>query len=530
MPTYNLVFYDIRAYDVFGNATSGTNVYTGPATADGIIAITDNEAGIEGLTLDDDTAGLETATGTATLNGNTSTDSTVDAERSWTIRDTVTNEVFEVSELDIELGDAAGDYLISERPLVVGRSYETLAYNGNPDVLIGHPAFNYTEQRGFSVVDGTAGDDSIGLGYTDGDGDAVTTAADEIDGADGNDTIDGDAGDDTIEGGGGADQITGGAGDDVITGGSGDDTLVLSQGGGGDTFSDFATGDQINSQALTDVGNALTDENGVVTADEVTVTGGGGSDQILTFPGGETLTVPDGTVDTTNAATQTASLVAMGVPPCFALGTLIQTPRGDIPVEDLVVGDLVDTIDHGPQPLRWTCRREINFDSPNNHRGDLDRPIIFEQGSLGDDTPRRDLIVSPQHRMLLNMGEAAAKFGSPEVLARAKAMTCLRGVRRMYGRKSVTYFALLFDRHEVIIAEGAKTESFLPGPMVMAGFTEEQRAEIASLWDDTGNGWGRDTRRPARKIVQQKRALQSFLRRESAEHISQEAGLQRALQ
>ena len=115
MPTVTVRFYDgTPQTHGFPTTTSGFFTYTGPYAREGRIEITDNEAGIEGQTLDDDSNGAETATGTATINGLTSTNSTVDAELSWIVRDTVTGDEFVVVSLEVEQGDAVGTYTLSE--------------------------------------------------------------------------------------------------------------------------------------------------------------------------------------------------------------------------------------------------------------------------------------------------------------------------------------------------------------------------------------------------------------------------------
>lgn len=334
------------------------------------------------------------------------------------------------------------------------------------------------------------------------------TGNDTIDGGSGSDTIYGDAGDDqlyggtggdTLYGGDGSDTIDGGSGDDTFFGGAGEDVFVLTTGGDDDTASDFDSSDngqsvtafgitrsgmtdQIDTSGLTDVGNGSTNQDGIVTADEVVVTGGGGSDQVLTFPSGETLTVPDGTIDTTSAQTQFASLVAMGMPPCFATGTRILTPLGERLVDDLWPGDQVITADHGPQTLRWIGRRDVDFTDPSNRRARDDKPVLIKAGALGDGQPTRDLVVSPQHRMVLSGKGVVNAFGTSEVFAIAKSLTSLPKVRTMAGKLQVSYFALLFDRHEVIFAEGAPTESFRPGPLVTSSFSADQLEEIHQIY------------------------------------------------
>lgn len=239
----------------------------------------------------------------------------------------------------------------------------------------------------------------------------------------------------------------------------------------------------------------------------------------MTFPSGETVTVPDGTIDTSTPAAQFADLVAMGVPPCFAPGTLLATPGGETPVELLKPGDLVLTADRGPQRLRWIGRREVRF-GPENPRGDKDKPVEIKAGALGrgpdGPVPRRTLVVSPQHRMVLS-GQAIAKtFGTSEVFAVAKALTRMDGIRRMNGKRRVIYYALLFDRHEVIYAEGAPTESFRPGPVALSAFDPDHRAQIFAIYPGLATDPEAALGPPGRKITRRRdieRFLETYIRR-----------------
>lgn len=154
--------------------------------------------------------------------------------------------------------------------------------------------------------------------------------------------------------------------------------------------------------------------------------------------------------------------------PCFCEGTLIATPSGDVPVETLKVGDLVVTKEHGAQPVRWTGVRRLTrreLDETDQH------PIEFKPGSLGQGRPRRRLRVSPQHRLLVE----------GDVLAPARGLTELPDVRVMRGCKGVQYHHILLERHEVIYAEGAETESFLPGPTFLQSCRLSDRLSLARL-------------------------------------------------
>lgn len=220
MPTYTVGLYNTNPASVFSTGVGSTFTWTGSSDTVGTATITDNEPNNQGWTLDDDNNGGETATANVTIGGNTSTGSNVDAELVWTIRDTVTGKVFEVVQLDVENGAAAGFYTLSEIPLISGRSYEVVAYDTNPNVAAGDPAFNFTNYvEADDIVNGTTGDDTITTAYTDHDDDAVGNGADVVAGGDGNDSIVTGGGSDTITGGGGSDTIEGGNGADTIYGG-----------------------------------------------------------------------------------------------------------------------------------------------------------------------------------------------------------------------------------------------------------------------------------------------------------------------
>lgn len=320
---------------------------------------------------------------------------------------------------------------------------------------------------------------------------------DLISGGGGDDRLDGGADDDSVGGGAGNDTLAGGIGNDTLTGGSGDDTFVLDATGGDDTITDFNVGnDQFDTSALDDssLGAAA---DGTVTADEVIVSGGGGSDQILTFPNGETITVPDGTVDQSTQQTQFASLVAMGVPPCFAPGTMILTERGEVPVEQLRIGERIITADRGFQPLRWMGKRTEVFSQDN----DSQIPIEIKAGALGPDLPKKALVVSPLHRMVLTGPDINRTFDAEEILVLAKALTGQPKIRRMKGKRQIDYFSLLLDQHEIIFAEGTATESFRPGHVAMSGFEPLVREQIYQIYPKLRNDPVEGLGPPARQIA-----------------------------
>lgn len=190
-----------------------------------------------------------------------------------------------------------------------------------------------------------------------------------------------------------------------------------------------------------------------------------------------TYTISDGLGETDTG------FVTVSTVPCFVAGTLIRTPDGEVPVEDLAPGDLVETQDNGPQPLRWIGRRQVAATGAM-------APVRIAAHTYGD---HQDLMVSPQHRILIRDGLSELLFGEPEVLVPAKHLVNGRTVTRQAGG-TVDYVHLLFDSHQVVFSAGLPTESFLPGPQTAGMFEADVLAEICGLFPEldpaTGAGYG----------------------------------------
>ena len=160
---------------------------------------------------------------------------------------------------------------------------------------------------------------------------------------------------------------------------------------------------------------------------------------------------------------------------CFVEGTQIRTLGGEAPIEDLEIGDLIPTMDHGAQPIRWIGCRTV----PGHGRL---APVEFVTGALGN---TRNLRVSPQHRMLLSGHPVELHAGYDTALAAATHLVNGRTIRRVI-RPRVTYYHLLFDAHEVIWSEGCLTESFHPGATAWSALEEASRDEILALFPELG--------------------------------------------
>ncbi|KPA22774.1 hypothetical protein shim_10620 [Shimia sp. SK013] len=255
----------------------------------------------------------------------------------------------------------------------------------------------------------------------------------------------------------------------LIAGGSVQTTIVAQDDsvslkvGGSKTFDVLGNDNSSAGPTLT-----ITHINGVpvVPGDSVTLATG----QVVTLNADGTLTVDadtdletvyfNYTIEDEDGNTDTALVEIVQHPPCFTRGTLIRTSDGDIPVEQLRKGMLLQTLDNGLQPIEWigSSRMEPQLDS---------LPIRIKSGVLDND---RDLVVSPQHRVLLTGARAELMFGSDEVLVKAKHLVNERDVLRCPTDQTITYFHILLPQHELVFSEGQWSESFMPGPMTRHSF------------------------------------------------------------
>ncbi len=399
--------------------------------------------------------------------------------------------------------------------LVGGAGSDTLDYSENTagvTINLGtNTASGGTAQgdtiSGFENVIGGSGNDTLTLSNTAGSADGGA-GNDSITGGTGNDTISGGDGNDTIQGGAGADSLLGGAGTDTLNGGDGNDTLnggagidTLIGGDGNDTFiadgtadliADFGTGsgsisdgDQTNndfvdlsayynSTTLADwnAANPSNQFNNVLDWLRADYLDNGALDQAggLRIQNGE-----GGLVDATTLNFETTNI-------CFTTGTKITTPNGPVAIEHLRVGDLVETADHGPCPIRWIGSSRIG--SLALATNPKQRPICIRAGALGWGLPEADLLVSPQHRILVQSNILERMVGAKEGLVAAKHLLGIPGIEVADDVTVVTYWHFMFDRHEIVFAEGAAAESLFTGPVALKSVSPESREEILSLFPE----------------------------------------------
>jgi len=301
----------------------------------------------------------------------------------------------------------------------------------------------------------------------------------------GDDVLLGGEGDDTAFGGGGDDSITGGEGVDTLYGGDDRDTFY---GGNAGEFVDGGSGG--DDYDTLDLRGAAEDENP------------GGSLNIVYDSNPENGTVyfrdADGDITGNMRFEEIENVI-----PCFTPGTMIATPTGERRVEELREGDKIITRDNGIQEIRWIGQKTLNA-------RDLTlaphlKPVLVRAGSLGNGLPERDMLVSPNHRVLVANDRTALYFDEHEVLAAAKHLVNNRGVS-VLNTLGATYVHFMFDQHEVVLSNGAWTESFQPGDYTLQGMGNAQRNEIFELFPELRNKEGLEEYSAARKTLKRHEA------------------------
>lgn len=189
--------------------------------------------------------------------------------------------------------------------------------------------------------------------------------------------------------------------------------------------------------------------------------------------------------------------------PRLLSGSMIATMRGEMPVESLRIGDKVFTRDNGIQEIRWIGHQTVDTSALAGNP-DL-RPVLIRKGALGKDAPQRDILVSAQHRMLVTSDIALMLFDEREVLIAAADLTALAGVERI-EETAMTYVHIVFDHHEVVLADGTWTESFQPSDRSLRSLGQAQRAEIVSVFPELAEGNTEAAYPTARKALSRQEA------------------------
>lgn len=466
---------DTAGVILIGNA--GNDVLTGGQGDDFIEGGADNDS-------------IAGDAGNDTLNGGSGTDTIFGGDGADSINSGGGNDTVDGGAGNDEIDGSFGEDLLTggegNDTILGGSGNDTIDGGGGDDLLVTGSyggAFATSNDAGgnTNVVSGGAGNDTI----------LASVGADTLSGDAGDDSIDGQGGADVITGGDGNDTLEGGAGADTLTGGAGADAFIVDD--GGDIITDFDTTTGIQGGGTPDqTDNDFVDLSAFY--NETTLAAWNAANPTNTFlrpidwlradhaddgalaeVGGLQIRGADGQpVDANQLNFENTNVV------CFANGTRIATAQGAVKVEDLRPGDLVMTMDHGLQPLRWIGSRRL--DRGDFRRNEKLRPIRLSAAALGMPATCGDLMVSPQHRIMLASPIAQRMFGCSEVLIAAKDLLEIEGIAIATDVASLSYYHLLFDDHEIVFANGMPAESLYLGTEARKALSREGLAEIHAIF------------------------------------------------
>jgi len=234
-------------------------------------------------------------------------------------------------------------------------------------------------------------------------------------------------------------------------------------------------GDTVNGNTVTRVWVGDTVTINVPGVGNVTYTGvtfySSGAPAVFTPTDGQIL--QNGTfVSSTGVTNSTQVAVGDLGPVCFTAGTLIDTANGTCLIENLKVGDMIPTRDHGLQPILWIGKQLVNG-------AEKFAPVRFSKGAIGNS---QELLVSPNHRVLISDWRAEMFFGEDEVLVEAKHLINNDSIR-FEKCETVEYYHLLFADHEIIKASGVPSESYFPGHAINRD-EKNVREEVLEIFPD----------------------------------------------
>lgn len=190
---------------------------------------------------------------------------------------------------------------------------------------------------------------------------------------------------------------------------------------------------------------------------------------------------------------------------CFGEGTLIETGKGPQRIETLEPNARIALANGSFAPLRLNLQSPVSAAEMQRHENL--RPVRICAGALGAGLPKRDLLVSRQHRMQVSSPIAQRMFGDLDVLVAAIRLTELLGIYLDERIAALNYYHLVFDHHQIVLAEGAPSESFYIGREAIAALNPDARGEVLTLFPQLARK--ARTMRPAHPIPM--RALQKQL-------------------
>ncbi|KMW57863.1 Type I secretion target repeat protein [Candidatus Rhodobacter oscarellae] len=172
---------------------------------------------------------------------------------------------------------------------------------------------------------------------------------------------------------------------------------------------------------------------------------------------------------------------------CFESGVPIDTEFGPIPAGEVEIGMRLPTVDGALREVLWTSQRRVCRQMLETFP--RMQPVLIPAGSLGPGVPLRSLLLSPDHRVMLNSRIALRRFGTPNVMVAARFLVGLPGIRHVIPEHSVEYVHFLLAEHSAISACGLQSESLYLGKMTLRSLSPMKRRALTKATERHGLEW-----------------------------------------
>ena len=202
----------------------------------------------------------------------------------------------------------------------------------------------------------------------------------------------------------------------------------------------------------------------ILTVNSVNTDGSGSNPNISNIG----ITIPTGFVASTLGTAFSYDITTE----CFLTGTHILTDQGEIPVEQLTIGNKVKTADGKLEIVKWVGKQIVEPSRVNHTLRCL--PILIKAGALGSNLPHRDLYVSPDHAMFFE-----------GVLINAGALVNGSSIVKTEPQEPFNYYHVELENHAFLLAEGTAAESYLP--QNQDRFSFENGSEYEELYPHGSN-------------------------------------------
>jgi Hint domain len=178
------------------------------------------------------------------------------------------------------------------------------------------------------------------------------------------------------------------------------------------------------------------------------------------------------------------TIVDTDPPPfCFSKGAEISTPSGRRLVEDLRAGDSVLTEDGRSVTIAWIGTSR--YGRQQAAREDRLRPVYLHAHAFGPGLPDRELVLSPQHRIVVESASCELLFGTERAFVVARHLTP-PFASMPEPEADVTYFHVLLEHHEILVANGLPCESLQPARRMIEALSSEARNGLRAVVDTLG--------------------------------------------